>query len=391
MSIYRRIGRYSISVDDMPEQQMPLGVGFGTVAYDVGIAGINRQNAYGPFFGQGRFWTFWQDKNYESAWAASSTDGYTWTSPDSICALDGGQLDFSEFVATYNNGDIHYAVHRGTNVYYRKGKPTSDGTISWYNSEQIAKDSGAARVDAIQVDSSGYVYIAYSNPAANYANPYITKGSINAGSWSTESGYPRTLGTGIYWLNDVTLQAMDNNKMYAIWGDNGTKSVGNYYDGATWAQHTFPNELDSYGTGRHFTDLYADGDTLHYICHNHNQSPDELYYTTWINGTWSTHTTICTPDYTEGVAVRVFNNNIYVFWKEDLGVTAASTMRMNYRMTPIGSSTFGETVALYENWGRGVTWWRMYENVNGGGVAVCHINETSPGGTFFVEQFVFYP
>jgi len=161
---------------------------------------------YKTFYANGRFWVF-----YANSFAANqlvyktSTDGTSWSTETVIRAGDYGPLISVFFDGTY----VHYAS-AGTGsypyesaLYYRRGVPNSDGTITWSASEQtVNTNSNQATIPAIAVDSNGYVWIGYREGASGAKTPWVIKSGNNDGTWgTTPSGFPYQLSAteASYW------------------------------------------------------------------------------------------------------------------------------------------------------------------------------------------------
>jgi len=80
------------------------------------------------FHANGRFWAFYSDGT--NMVYCTSTDGSTWTAPTAIRPADLGD----EFSIWFDGTYFHYACApggAGTPIYYRKGLPVGDGSITW--------------------------------------------------------------------------------------------------------------------------------------------------------------------------------------------------------------------------------------------------------------------
>ena len=160
------------------------------------------------FYANGLFWVFYSDGT--NMVYRTSSDGSTWSSASTVRASGDGTQFSTYFDGTY----ISYAMlptYSGSDtIYYRRGAPNSDGTITWSASEQTVGTSSYTTAVSIGVDSSGYPYIAYRAQSPRYC--FVTKSSTNNGAWTTASGYPLQLTTVAgYWATIVV--PLTNNKM----------------------------------------------------------------------------------------------------------------------------------------------------------------------------------
>ena len=136
------------------------------------------------FIGKGRHWVFYSDGT--NIYFKSSTDGSTWSSATYVRAGTAGWN-----INTYWDGTtyVYYVWGNAVNnvaLYWRRGTPASDGTITW-DSEQIAVAAGAATNffgHSVGVDSAGKCYIAYQiSPSGEKI--YASKNANTDGTLST--------------------------------------------------------------------------------------------------------------------------------------------------------------------------------------------------------------
>jgi hypothetical protein len=147
------------------------------------------------------FWLFWNDGS-NLVLQTSSDNGVTWSSKTTIIS---GDYQAYMFMAFYDGTYLHYArvmAASGTALYYRRGTPNTNGSITWSAAEQIVVSAEAGYCllyENIIVDSSGYPWIGYTrvqDPWSSYDNTlYVTKSSTSDGTWATASGFPYTLTT----------------------------------------------------------------------------------------------------------------------------------------------------------------------------------------------------
>ena len=102
------------------------------------------------FIAAGLYWVFYG--NGSKLCYRTSSDGSTWSSENQIESALGYYVDVL-FDGTY----VHYVNCYG-GVYYRRGTPNSNGTITWSASEQtITGYSGISPLNAtLCVDANGY-------------------------------------------------------------------------------------------------------------------------------------------------------------------------------------------------------------------------------------------
>ena len=143
------------------------------------------------FYANGRFWVFYSDGT--NMVYRTSTDGSTWSSATTVRACTYGYKFSIWFDGTY----LHYAYGSSSAIYYRRGTPNSDGTITWSAAEQtVSTTYNSARYPMISVDSNGYVFVGYSDYDGTNRYPYVIKSGNNDGTWgTTPSGFPYQLST----------------------------------------------------------------------------------------------------------------------------------------------------------------------------------------------------
>jgi hypothetical protein len=127
---------------------------------------------------------------------------------------------------------VHYAYvnpQERTYIYYRRGTPNSDGTITWSADEQLATAAGTYYWPMIAVDSNGRPIIGFKD-GGDY--PWVTKSARNDGTWETASGFPYQLSTTAMDNWRVIITPLTGGKFYAIyttWYTPGTR--GRLWDG----------------------------------------------------------------------------------------------------------------------------------------------------------------
>jgi len=174
------------------------------------------------FYANSRFWVFYFNGTHIVY--RTSTDGETWTSETVIRVASYGYQFSVWFDGTY----LHYAfaeilggANRGGALYYRRGTPNSDGSITWSASEQTVMGS---RTDIdyqeafVAVDSAGCPWIGYSRIYGLTNDQWVTKSATNDGTWVNATGFPTqlTITTG-NWRTCVIPLTL--NKTYVIYAD----------------------------------------------------------------------------------------------------------------------------------------------------------------------------
>jgi hypothetical protein len=207
------------------------------------------------FYANGRFWVWDTDGTYLEY--GTSTDGSSWTSVDVRACTLGSQFSIW-FDGTY----VHYAVASGNYIYYRRGAPNSDGSITWSATEQtISLTYGSSYRPFISVDSNGYpwiVYYSYSN------SPYplvAIKSSKNDGTWTTESTTTLTAATSGNTMCGAIVP-LTNGKMLALYTNDGVAVSAKYWSGSAWGTAVSTTSTVQYA---YEFSAVAQGDYVHLV------------------------------------------------------------------------------------------------------------------------------
>jgi len=267
------------------------------------------------FFANGRFWVFYVEGS--NMVYRTSTDGVTWSSSNTIKSTNCGD----EFSIWFNGTYVHYAhtpPASGSGLFYRRGTPNSNGTITWSANEQtvIAGVSGVTLYyPFVSVDSSNYPWIAYNRLESGTRYPYITKSSTNDGTWSTPSGFPYQLSTTAAgnWVGSVV--PLTNQKVYAVYAYSYTSGYGKLWNGTSWGNEEA--SMSDIEDSRWHSVVSIDDDV--HLVFRHDVSYDLIYR--WRNGTSGTWNNEETVQELTGAQVSppvlskdLSTNNLYMFW-----------------------------------------------------------------------------
>lgn len=260
------------------------------------------------FYAAGRFWVFYSDGT--NIVYRTSTDGINWVEPITIRTCNQGHLFSIWFDETY----VHYAYSSAvgnTPLYYRRGTPESDGSITWSAVEQQAV-AGAVNVQywfpVVSVDSEGYPWIGYGRSPDFY--PYATISDNNDGTWSGAET-PSQLST-VSAVNIVSVIPLTEREMLAVYARGGNPVNARLWDGAApWGDEISTNNaIVSY----HRFSAVAEGNDVHLVFTN---SSNRLTYAkydyssnSFIDEKLLTGTYIPAPP----VISIDENNDLLVFW-----------------------------------------------------------------------------
>lgn len=190
------------------------------------------------FYGSNLHWVFYTDGT--DGVYRTSIDGNSWSAANTVRVGITLGYWFSIF---YDGTYIHYVWSQygvaNQPLYYRRGIPTTTGTITWSAAEQtaIAAVVGTEyNAPSVAPDSAGYIYIGYCQIAGGFSYPYCTRSQFNDGTWgATPAGFPYQLNAvslGNWRVNTIPLTAT---KMGFAYMTSTTPRVRSYTgNGAVW-------------------------------------------------------------------------------------------------------------------------------------------------------------
>jgi len=284
------------------------------------------------FYANGRFWVFYAGVGNRLVYR-SSVDGVSWS--DEVFVRSG---DYGPNISVYFDGVyVHYAsVGVGgypyeSALYYRRGLPNGDGTITWSAGEQTVHTAyDKATNPQVAVDSYGYVWIGYREKNGDYRYPFVIKSESNDGTWGvTPSGFPFQLSSVAKNTWAVSPVPLAGGKMAVVF-------TGHFYGGPygepihvkTWDGSAWRGEATTVSGSYHsmFYSAVAEGDDVHVVFMRYSRgSPLDIVYVKYsyaVNGFGAEVTlqpgipqTDDGRDYCAPVISRdVVNGRLYVFW-----------------------------------------------------------------------------
>lgn len=308
----------------------------GTVPSDSFLRAVQHKT----FYANGRFWFFYSDgtnveytsSQYLGAWAPANT----------IRACSHGVW----FSVWFDGQYVHYAVTiGGSSLYYRRGTPNADGTISWSQSEQTITTSNVVYNPSISVDSSRHPWIVYELAlGGNVYQLYAIKSSTNDGTWSTASGFPALIQrssppSSQHWLG--TAIPLTSDKMVVIFGTL-IPLCAKAWDGSSWK--TAVNTTNTVESVL-FTAIPSQGDEV-YAAFLKQTAHDIIYAKyDYATNSWGTETTIKSS--VSGAVQPVLslytrNKDLYLFWSDN------SYIYYKMKRASSGSWDANPTVWIYD-------------------------------------------
>jgi len=237
----------------------------------------------------------------------TSTDGVTWGGElvivDPPMGIAGSGI---AFWWEEDQGFLHYVRSHGADdlnhIYYRRGAPQSDGTITWSQAEQTYTGNHANNeyyYPSIAVDTNRYVWVGYRNVSAGGPNEYVNfiRSEQTDGTFVADEVLHLNL-TSIAdgWIGYVI--PLTAGKVYAFLLGNGTQRGGRLWDGATWGSFEWigpwsDNPINQPRVPTGGISTVADGDNLYTAFSWHNTSAVPwvnqwgFTYRTYSVGSWS--------------------------------------------------------------------------------------------------------
>jgi hypothetical protein len=264
------------------------------------------------FYALGHFWVFYSD-GANAHWA-SSPDSQIWQTH----IIGGvGELGYRVTTVYDGNGSVHFAQAQEGGVEYRKFSAYSNGTLKQISSQIVIPPTSNASGyrPSIALDSSGRIYISYQKYNATIVKNslWVTRSSVNNGSWITDSGYPAEIMGDSNSQYYSALVALPSNQMYLVIGRD-INVYGSSYNGTGWEPYTSITQTQDSTR----ISAVALNDTV-YLAYN-GYSPFDyinIRKRNFVSGTWTLVKTISGFfSYVNCPCLSVSNNlsKFYVFW-----------------------------------------------------------------------------
>jgi hypothetical protein len=258
------------------------------------------------FYAVGRFWVFYSDGT--NMVYRTSTDGSTWSSATAIRACVSGGYFSIWFDGTY----LHYAYVATSSIYYRRGTPNADGTITWSANEQlVTTEYNGASSPMVSVDSYGYVWIGYLDyDGTYYYYPYVIKSQYNNGTFGTRTIWQLST-TSAGWM--VSIIPLTSGKMLAVYAYGGATVKAKRWDGSGWGTEVTTTSA-IYGGSYH--SAVAQGDDVHLVFLK--STGYDILYTkySYSSNSFGTETTLvagATVLSAPVISIDTNTNDLYVF------------------------------------------------------------------------------
>jgi hypothetical protein len=259
------------------------------------------------FYANGRFWVFYSDGT--NMVYCTSTDGSTWSSATTVRAAVVGSFFSIWFDGTY----LHYAYACSSSIYYRRGTPNSDGSITWSTDTEQTVSTTYNQADylMVSVDSSGYVWIGYRDYTGTYYYPYVIKSGNNDGTWGTGTITQLSTTSNTYWK--VSVVPLTSGKMLALYTYNALTVRAKRWTGSAWGTEVATTSAIIYG---YYRSAVAQGDDVH-LTFLKSTGYDILYVKyTYSSNSFGSETTLqatATSTSAPVLSIDTATNDLYVF------------------------------------------------------------------------------
>ena len=268
------------------------------------------------FFANGRFWVWYSDGT--DMGYRTSTNGNSWSDFNSVRACDNGNRFSIWFDGTY----VHYAYADQSKIYYRRGTPNSDGSITWSAPEQeVSTTFNSALFPHISVDSDGYVWVGYIDRDNYYSKGFVIKSGNNNGTWgTTPSGFPYQVSTSELFMDRVVPTPLTGGKMLVTYQSCGNPVHAKRWDGSSWGEERSVGHI---GTAQAYHSAVAEGDDVHIVYQSKYGSPViyRFYYAKYdySSNDFTSDVLIAddVPQYSAPVLCRTSQGDLYCFWAEN--------------------------------------------------------------------------
>lgn len=257
------------------------------------------------FTGANRQWVFYS--NGTNIVYSSRETGYSGDWDESTTFDSGDDWNFSSI--WWDSTKVHVtwvtADASNTDVFYRSGTPSSNGTIGW-DTKYIAVSGESGKYKnyvSICLDSDNYPVIGYTYyPDPTYHTSWVTIATSTDGSTWEEPYKLDSYATGAVSM-PVVLPLSSSRKILAIYSYDATALRSRYYDGSSWGDIV---TVVDYFTNWNVHSSVSFGDSV--FC-AYSDAPN-LYYKLWSEDSWS-----LSQEISNGVSLSITkrNNGVIVF------------------------------------------------------------------------------
>lgn len=164
----------------------------------------------------------------------------------------------------------------------------------------------------VSVDSNGYPYVAYRRYSYD-SYPFVTKSSLNNGTWQTALDFPYQLHTSSSWYWRLSILPLTEGKAYVVYNDR-YDTYGRLWNGFTWESQETVTTTDLQDSS--YFSAVTEGDDVHYVYLS--SSTYDIFYRKRTYGIgWSAEVSVqSSTTYSSApvLSINTANNDLYVFW-----------------------------------------------------------------------------
>jgi len=260
------------------------------------------------FHANGLFWVFYSDGT--NLVYRTSGDGSAWSTAMIVRTSSNGYY----FSIWFDGANVHYACTRGVAneaLIYRQGTPSGNGTVTWSADEQQAVSAvpTAYSYPYLSVDSNGCPFITYL--FNNY--PYVTKSSLNNGTWQTAPGFPYQLQASSSGSWRSSILPLTAGKAYVLYNNRYT-TYGRLWNGSNWGTEETVTTTDIQAP--EYFSVATQDDDVHFAFLS--ISPYNITYKKRTYGVgWGTEVPVqssTTSSSAPVLSVDTASKDVYVFW-----------------------------------------------------------------------------
>jgi hypothetical protein len=274
-------------------------------------------------YAAGRFWLFFS--NGTNTYYRSSIDGTTWSADTSIGACPDGY----HFSLCFAGGYVHTVQSSsGGAIYYRRGIPNSDGTVTWETARLVA--SGAASQLSVIVDSNGYPWVKKNNYSV-----YQNTAKDGSGTWT--SRIPVTYGVSV---SSFLIPLLSGRLMFFWLSSSGFGLNSKRWNGSLWDSVKYADD--------HSKSLYqvcavsTNDDAVHLVfTRNVDGTNVDIRYTKWTADSWGSETTL-ESTYVDTKSTPIITKNgldLHVFWTYGTSIYSKSYVAGSWGNTTLVASS----------------------------------------------------
>lgn len=256
----------------------------------------------------------------------TSSDAVTWSGATSVrsSALETAGHRWGTY---YDGTYIHYVFGEGQTgsgaVYYRRGTPETNGTITWSAAEQTIYSEGGKGGAYVSVfaDSTGNPWVGfmrYVDPA--YGTPVqgrLYRSSTTDGTWVNDTGFPYDIAANYSFAPPPACVPLSAGKVYCAYPTDAAVGLqyGKLWDGDSWGDQETPVSINMASTNRN---IVGDADLVHLATMSFVGGVFDIHY--WrrsAGGTWSGAIRLTPSSFTPGTHLSMTlldHDRVRVYW-----------------------------------------------------------------------------